>query len=74
MYPINPARERRGGESIVFEGNVHRQTERHLQLVTGRGTATAHILAIAQDVIARTAWNFAKSGRTHPRLDAIATD
>jgi hypothetical protein len=41
-------RGRRDGESIAFGENVHRQTERHLQLVTGRGTATAHTLAIVQ--------------------------
>jgi hypothetical protein len=52
-------RGRKVGESIAFEENVHRQTERHLQLVTGGGTATAHMLAIARNVIACTAWNLA---------------
>ena len=45
----------RYSESIAFRGNVHWETERHLELVTGGRTSTAHTLANTQDVIASTA-------------------
>jgi hypothetical protein len=68
-------RERRFGEAVAFGENVHRQTESHLELVTGGRTSTAHMLVNIPDVIASsTSVSARKWGRTYPRLEDIVTD
>ena len=60
-------RASRGGsrsDRIAFGADVHRQTEGHLELVSGGGTATARI-SMRPTAAARNP--------TYPRLDAIAT-
>lgn len=53
--------------------NVHRQTERHLKLVTGGRTSTVNVLASAAASGSPTQ-GAAKISVTYPRLDAIAAE
>jgi hypothetical protein len=62
---IDSMRERRFGEAIAFRKNVHRQTEGHLELVTGGRTSTADMLVNALDVIASTAFKWVVNWVVH---------
>jgi hypothetical protein len=59
-------------EAMASGRNVHRQTEGHLELVTGGRTSTVNVLASAAPIVSPTQ-SAAKIGITYPRLDAIAT-
>ena len=54
--------------------NVHRQTEGHLELVTGGRTSTAVLLAKVHLHATSRAVQFSGFAQTYPRLDAISID